>query len=103
MIASRDLTVSSRVAAQAEEAVAEMRAFDAETTGELASLDAILLRSESASSSQIENLTASARAVAEAEVTRAGRGNAAAVVANAEAMVAAIALADRLDADAILR
>ncbi|HEX5970048.1 MAG TPA: Fic family protein, partial [Intrasporangium sp.] len=78
-------------------------AFDAETTGELASLDAILLRSESASSSQIENLTASARAVAEAEVTHAGRGNAAVVVANAEAMVAAIDLADRLDADAILR
>ena len=73
------------------------------TTGELASLDAILLRSESASSSQIENLTASARAVAEAEVTHAGRGNAAVVVANAEAMVAAIELADRLDADAILR
>ncbi|HEX6056183.1 MAG TPA: Fic family protein [Intrasporangium sp.] len=102
-IASLDLTVSSRVAAQAEEAVAEMRAFDAETTGELASLDAILLRSESASSSQIENLTASARAVAEAEVTHAGRGNAAVVVANAEAMVAAIELADRLDADAIVR
>ncbi|WP_353510607.1 Fic family protein [Intrasporangium sp.] len=102
-IASRDLTVSSRVAAQGEEAVAEMRAFDAETTGELASLDAILLRSESASSSQIENLTASARAVAEAEVTHAGRGNAAVVVANAAAMVAAIELADRLDADAILR
>ncbi len=102
-IASRELTVSSRVAAEAEEAVAEMRAFDAETTGELASLDAILLRSESASSSQIENLTASARAVAEAEVTHAGRGNAAVVVANTEAMVAAIELADRLDADAILR
>lgn len=102
-IAGRDLTMGSRVAAQAEEAIAEMRAFDAETTGELASLDAILLRSESASSSQIENLTASARAVAEAEVTHAGRGNAAVVVANAEAMVAAIELADRLDADAILR
>ena len=102
-IATRDLAIGSRVSAQAEEAVAEMRAFDAETTGEIASLDAILLRSESASSSQIENLTASARAVAEAEVTHAGRGNAAFVVANAEAMVAAIELADRLDADAILR
>jgi len=103
VIAELDLAVSSRVAAQAEEAVAEMRAFDAETSGELASLDAILLRSESASSSQIENLTASARAIAEAEVTHAGRGNAAVVVANADAMVAAIELADQLDAAAILR
>jgi Fic family protein len=102
-LAGLDLPISSRVAAQAEEAVAEMRAFDAESTGELASLDAILLRSESASSSQIENLTASARAVAEAEVTHAGRGNAALVVANVEAMVAAVELADRLDATAILR
>ena len=103
VIAGLDLRVSSRVSAQAEEAVAEMRAFDAETSAELASLDAILLRSESASSSQIENLTASARAVAEAEVTHAGRGNAAVVVANADAMVAAIELADQLDAAAILR
>ncbi|WP_317182252.1 Fic family protein [Intrasporangium sp.] len=94
--------MSARVVAQAEEAVAEIRAFDAETTGELASLDAILLRSESASSSQIEHLTASARAVAEAEVTQAGRGNAAVIAANAEAMVAAVELADRLDAAAIL-
>jgi Fic family protein len=102
-IAQRELTVSGRVAAQAEDAVAEIRAFDAETAGELASLDAILLRSESASSSQIEQLTASARAVAEAEVTHLGRGNAAVIAANSEAMVAAIELADRLDAEAILR
>jgi Fic family protein len=101
-IAGRDVDVSARVVAQAEEAVAEIRAFDAETTGELASLDAILLRSESASSSQIEHLTASARAVAEAEVTQAGRGNAGVIAANAEAMVAAVDLADRLDAAAIL-
>ena len=80
-----------------------MRAFDAGSTGELASLDAILLRSESASSSQIENLTASARAVAEAEVTHAGRGNAALVVANVEAMVAAVELADRLGVGPYLR
>lgn len=98
------------VVAQAEEAVAEVRAFDAETDeprslapGGPRALDAILLRSESASSSQIEQLTASARAVAEAELTGTGRGNAAVVAANVDAMTAAIALADRLDAEAILR
>ncbi|WP_404388078.1 Fic family protein [Humibacillus xanthopallidus] len=48
-------------------------------------------------------MTASARAVAEAELTGTGRGNAAVVAANVDAMTAAIALADRLDADAILR
>lgn len=102
-IAHRDVHVSARVTAQAEEAVAEIRAFDAETASELASLDAILLRSESASSSQIEQLTASARAVAEAEITHLGRGKAAIIAANSEAMVAAIELADRLDPEAILR
>lgn len=102
-IARRTPTVHPAVAAQAEEAVVEMRAFDAETRGEVSALDAILLRSESASSSQIENLTASARAVAEAEVTHQGRGNAAVIASNSEAMVAAIDLADRLDAAAILR
>ena len=88
----------------------DVRAFDAETDesrslapGGPRALDAILLRSESASSSQIEQLTASARAVAEAELTGTGRGNAAVVAANVDAMTAAIALADRLDAEAILR
>lgn len=101
-VAGLSPVVTSAVAAQAEEAVAEVRAFDAETQQELASFEAILLRSESASSSQIEHLTASARAVAEAELTHAGRGNAAVIASNAEAMVAAVELADRLDADAIL-
>jgi Fic family protein len=90
------------VAAQAEEAVAEMRAFDAESRAETGAFAAILLRTESASSSQIEQLTASARAIAEAEVTAAGDGNAAVIAANAEAMTAALSLADHLDVEAIV-
>jgi Fic family protein len=70
--------------------------------GEIAPFGAVLLRSESAASSQIENLTASARAIAEAEIVDTGRFNAAQIVANTRAMEAAIGLADRLDADAIL-
>lgn len=62
----------------------------------------MLLRSESAASSQIENLAASARAIAEAEIVDTGRQNAAQIVANTRAMEAAIDLADRLDAEAIL-
>lgn len=101
-IAGLDPVVAPRVLAQAEEAVAEMRAFD-EARGEVGSFAAILLRSESASSSQIEQLTASARAIAEVEVTGADRGNAGVIAANSEAMRAALDLADRLDVDAILR
>ena len=62
----------------------------------------MLLRSESAASSQIENLTASARAIGEAELPGAkAKRNAAMVVANTAAMHAAVALSDTVDADAI--
>ena len=70
--------------------------------GEIAPFGAVLLRSESAASSQIENLTASARAIAEAEIGASARRNAAEIVANTQAMEAAVALSDRLDADTIL-
>lgn len=104
-IAGLDPVIAPSVLAQAEEAVAEMRAFD-EARGEVGSFAAILLRSESASSSQIEQLTASARAIAEVELTGAagsGNGNAGVIAANSDAMRAALDLADRLDVDAILR
>ena len=63
----------------------------------------MLLRSESAASSQIENLTASARAVAEAELPGGtAKRNAEMIVANAMAMRAALELSARVDAEAIL-
>ena len=74
----------------------------AEMGSEIAPFGAILLRSESAASSRIENLTASAKAVALAEFGDTSRRNATEIVANTSAMTAAIALADRLDAPAIL-
>lgn len=62
----------------------------------------VLLRSESASSSRIENLTSSAKAIALAQLGSPEKRSATEIVANVEAMKAAISLADRLDADAIL-
>lgn len=88
--------------AAAEEAGAEIARFDAEMGADIAPFAVALLRSESAASSQIENLTASARAIAEAEIDGTGRHNATQIVANSRSMVAAIRLADQLDADAIL-
>ena len=69
---------------------------------EIAPFGAILLRSEAAASSRIENLTASTKAVALAELGDTSRRNATEIVANTTAMTAAIALSDRLDAPAIL-
>jgi Fic family protein len=90
------------VLAEADDAATEIARFDAAMGGEIAPFGAVLLRSESAASSQIENLTASARAIAEAEIGDTRRRNAALIVANTRAMEAAVALADHLDADAIL-
>jgi Fic family protein len=91
----------SDVLAGADDAGREIARFDTEAGREIAPFSTVLLRSESAASSRIENLTASARAVAEAELGHGGH-NASLVVANQRAMSAAIALADRIDADAIL-
>jgi Fic family protein len=101
-IAERDLALPGEVLAIAEDASNEIARFDADMGGEIAPFGAVLLRSESAASSQIENLTASARAIAEAEIGDTSRRNAAQIVANTRAMDAAIAMADRLDANSIL-
>lgn len=101
-IADVSVPVSSEVAAEAEEAAMELRAFDAELGGEIAPFAAVLLRSESAASSQIEHLSASGLKIAEAEVNGSGSQHAEMIVGNVRAMTAALELADRLDEDAIL-
>ena len=102
-IAELAVTLPAAVLADAEEAGNEITRFDAELGGEIAPFSVVLLRSESAASSNIENLTASARAIAEAEALGdTSRRNAVLIVSNTEAMKAAVALADQLDENAIL-
>lgn len=67
-IAELILDLPSSTVAEGDAASREIIRFDAELGGEIAPFAAILLRSESAASSQIENLSASARAIAEAEL-----------------------------------
>lgn len=101
-IAGTSVELPGDTLALADEASQEIARFDAEIGQEIAPFTAVLLRSESAASSQIENLTASARAIAEAEIGNITRRNAALVVANTNAMQAAIDLADRIDEETIL-
>lgn len=101
-IADLALDLPPSVLVEAESASREIARFDAELGGEIAPFAAVLLRSESAASSQIENLTASARAIGEAELPGGkAKRNAAMVVANTAAMRAAVALSDTVDADAV--
>jgi len=67
-IADRALALPAEVATLAEEASVEIARFDAELGAEVAPFASVLLRSESASSSKIENLTSGAKSIALAEL-----------------------------------
>jgi Fic family protein len=101
-IADQSLALPADVATLAEDASVEIARFDAELGAEVAPFASVLLRSESASSSKIENLTSGAKSIALAELGSKDKRNATEIVGNVAAMVAALALADRLDEDAIL-
>ena len=95
------------VAARADDARAAITRFDAELSamfaGEFAPLSAVLLRTESTSSSQIENITVAAKALSLADVGLAKFGsNAQLVQANVEAMNRALELTGPLTAEHIL-
>ena len=102
-ISTLEVPLPPELNALVDDATNEVARFDAELGSEIAPFRAVLLRSESTSSSQIENLTASARAIAEAELQPFGSNNASLIVANTRAMAAAVDLADRIDADSILQ
>ena len=101
--------IPADLSANVEEATAALSRFDeyaakvlGTTSPTLGPMSSILLRTESASSSQIEGLTVGPRQLALAEIEQSTSANARTVVANVRAMEAALALADRLDTDAIL-
>ncbi|HVQ50066.1 MAG TPA: Fic family protein [Mycobacterium sp.] len=101
-IANLSPRLSGEVASLAEEASVDIARFDAELGTEVAPFASVLLRSESASSSEIENLTSGAKAIALAELGSTAKRNATEIVGNVAAMKAALELADRLDGDAVL-
>lgn len=101
--------LSPQQSADAEEAAAALARFDSYASATLGPenpalgpMASILLRTESASSSQIENLTVGAKQLALAEIDQTTSANARTVVANVRAMRAALDLADRLDESSIL-
>jgi len=90
------------LSAWVSEAATEVARFDEQMGGEIAPFSSVLLRTESAASSRIENLTASARAIAEAELGPSSRANANEIVANSRSMAAALALAADINEASIL-
>lgn len=117
VVAGLPVPLAAEVQAEAEDAVREITRFDAEVavvaerraraTGdapaaELAPLASVLLRTESASSSEIEGVTAGARALALAAIEARTGPNAQLVTANVAAMRRAVELADDISTEAIL-
>lgn len=94
--------VDRETAALAEEATQELSRFDAEFGHRIATLAPVLLRSEAASSSQIENLTASARAIFSAELGAKGSRNAVDIASNTRALTAALDLSQDLSVEMVL-
>lgn len=87
---------STHVAGLASDALLELSRFDAELGERVAAFAPVLLRSEAAASSQIENLTASARQILTAELGARASSNALQITANTRAMRVALSLADEL-------
>ncbi|AYF97994.1 Fic family protein [Protaetiibacter intestinalis] len=100
-IAGVDVALPAALLAAADEAARELSRFDAELGHRVAAFAPVLLRSEAAASSQIEQLTASARAIFSAELGARGARNALLIAANTSALQAAVDLAGELGPAAI--
>lgn len=101
-IASVPVVLDPDVQEAARSATTLIERFDERATAWGAPFASVLLRTESASSSQIERLSASARRIALATLGDSRNRNATSIARNVKAMEAAIALADHMDAAAIL-
>jgi len=96
LIAALSPQLDAATVTHAGEAALELSRFDAELGSRVAAFAPVLLRTEAASSSQIENLTASARAIFSAELGVNKSRNAELIAANTRTMQAAIDLAATL-------
>lgn len=97
-----EIHIDGELQALTEEAASELARFDAEVGHIAAPFASILLRTESASSSEIENLTSGARQIALAELGEHASKNAQLIVGNVRAMQAALTLSESIDGHAIL-
>lgn len=101
-IATVPVAIDPYVAESARSATSMIERFDERAASWGLPFAAVLLRSESASSSQIEHLSASARRIALAALGDTRNRNATSIARNVDAMQAAVDLSESLDAAAIL-
>ena len=101
-IADQVLSLRPELQTMVEDAAIELARFDAEVGRMVAPFASMLMRSEAASSSQIENLTSSPSSVLKAEFGLGETPNATLIVSNQLAMKAAIDASADLSVDSLL-
>ncbi|MGO2110164.1 MAG: Fic family protein [Pseudoclavibacter sp.] len=108
-IASLEIRIPVGVSAELDDASAALARFDAtvdailgDDATEMGPLHSVLLRTESASSSQIEGITVGARGLALAAIDAGGSHNGDLVVGNVRAMDSALAVVDDLSVVSML-
>lgn len=101
-IAHRAVVLPADLIEELGEVSVELARFDANQEARGYKLPALLLRSESAASSQIENLTSSVRNVAAAEISLDAPRNAQLIAGNVAAMRKALAIQGALSVEGIL-
>lgn len=110
-LAAIPVRLPASVLAEAEDARAAVARFDAFVSAqldhdgrarEIGPMASILLRSESASSSQIEQITVGARQLAIAELGERASNNARVVARNVAVMRAATAMSEQIDVESVL-
>lgn len=99
LIATRPVELEKKTLLAAELATQELSRLDAEMGATLTNFAPILLRSEAASSSQIEKLTASARSIFSAEAGMKTGRNAQMILSNTKALQAGADATSMLDAE----
>jgi Fic family protein len=97
------LSLKPELQTAVEDAAIELARFDAEVGRMVAPFASMLMRSEAASSSQIENLTSSPSSVLKAEFGLGETPNATLIVSNQLAMKAAIDASEDLSVDSLLQ
>jgi Fic family protein len=95
-------SIGNHVQSHAEDAAVALARFDAEVGQMVAPFAAMLLRSEAASSSQIENLTAAPAAILKAEYGLGETANSSMILSNQKAMSAAISVSGEMSLESVL-
>ncbi|WP_104132027.1 Fic family protein [Cryobacterium sp. M91] len=101
-IADLDISLDGDLNALTEDVASEMARFDAEVGHLSAPFASVLLRAESAASSEIEHLRSGAREIAMAELDSRSSEDAQLIAGNTQAMQAALAFSESIDDRTIL-